>query len=407
VARCVGPPRPCACRFFGRASLPLHLMRVHPRVTSIASIGQLTFAGPRFHVAGWHLLSCCSASGSDNVPTIRATHASSSIGRDGMLAMPRHERKAARKSRSFRRRQAPITRGQRRTLRELWPKYGLVMDFERRWDFDQIFAAAPGAAVTFDIGFGSGESLIEMAAMRPEENFVGIEVHKPGVAAALARLEAERLPNVKIAQGDAITALADHIEDGSLSSCCIFFPDPFPQDRDTERREVLRLVRPLLLSLLASKLHPGGTLHVATDVDGYAEHTVRVMSTWTPEKWPKTARPTSSTMPSGTAAAEDTELGFRQLGGVHREEQLQGEELTDGLRGGPQQQQREGSNGDTRLVSEVPGCWVGGETAERPSWRPLTKYEEKAREAGRRVRDFSYWLELPEAGLEAKIPAGA
>lgn len=65
------------------------------------------------------------------------------------------------------------------------------------------------------------------------------QVHKPGVAAALARLEAEGLPNVKIAQGDAITALADHIEDGSLSSCCIFFPDPFPQDRDTERREVL------------------------------------------------------------------------------------------------------------------------------------------------------------------------
>ncbi|CAM9506859.1 unnamed protein product [Ectocarpus sp. 12 AP-2014] len=383
-------------------------MRVRPRMTSFASIGQLTFAGPRFHVAGWHLVSCCSASGSDNVPTTRTTHASSSIGRDGMLAMPRHERKAARKSRSFRRRQAPITRGQRRTLRELWPKYGLVMDFERRWDFDQIFAAAPGAAVTFDIGFGSGESLIEMAAMRPKENFVGIEVHKPGVAAALARLEALGLPNVKIAQGDAITALADHIEDGSLSSCCIFFPDPFPQDRDTERREVLRLVRPLLLSLLASKLHPGGTLHVATDVEGYAEHTVRVISTWTPEKRSKTARPTSSTTPSDTAAAEDTELGFQQLGGVHWEEQLQGEKFADGMRGGPQQQQRAGSNGDsTRLVSEVSGCWVGGETAERPSWRPFTKYEEKAREAGGRVRDFSYRLELPEAGLETKIPAGA
>lgn len=117
-----------AGRFFG---LTLHLMRVHPRWTSVASISQLTF-GPRFQVAGWHLASCCSASGSNSVPTPTTQQATSSMGRDGMLAMPRHERKAARKSRSFRRRQAPITRGQRRTLRELWPKYGLVMDFERR-----------------------------------------------------------------------------------------------------------------------------------------------------------------------------------------------------------------------------------------------------------------------------------
>lgn len=157
-------------------------------------------------------------------------------------------------------------------------------------------------------------------------------------------------------------------------------------------------MRPLLLSLLASKLQPGGTLHVATDVEGYAEHTVRVVSTWTPEKWPQTSRPSPSPMPSRRAAAKDQQLGFQQLRGVHREEQLQGEEFPDGMRGGPQRQQQGGNNGDsTRLVSEVSGCWLGGETAERPSWRPFTKYEEKAREAGRRVRDFAYRLELPVA----------
>lgn len=160
-------------------------------------------------------------------------------------------------------------------------------------------------------------------------------------------------------------------------------------------------MRPLLLSLLASKLQPGGALHVATDVDGYAEHTVRVMSTWTPEKWPQTVRPSLSPMPSRAAAAEGQELGLRQQleeRGVHRGEHLQGEEFTDGMDGPRQQQQGAGSKGDsTRLVSEASGCWIGGETAERPSWRPFTKYEEKAREAGRHVRDFAYRLELPVA----------
>eukprot|EP00903_Cladosiphon_okamuranus_P008617 g8264.t1 len=249
-----------------------------------------------------------------------------------------------------------------------------------------------------------------MAMMRPNENFVGIEVHKPGVAAALARLDAEGLSNVKIVQGDAITVLADNIEDGNLSSCCIFFPDPFPQDRDSDRR----LVRPLLLSLLSSKLRPGGLLHVATDVEVYAEHIARVVAeqnarsakppAFTEEKEEK-QNAISCSLPSQSSTAEAVaatgvegrrgNLGERKRRWV--EPIPRANPVEDQC--GPQRQQAggEGRGSSRPTLEEVSARWKGGETAQRPSSRPLTKYEEKARKAGRRVRDFRYRLELPAA----------
>ncbi|CAM9130283.1 unnamed protein product [Scytosiphon promiscuus] len=293
------------------------------------------------------------------------------------------------------------------------------MDFNRRWDFSEIFSTTPGAAVTFDIGFGSGESLIEMAVARPKEYFVGIEVHKPGVAAALARLEEEGLTNAKIVQGDAITALTDHVEDGSLSACCIFFPDPFPQDRDAGRR----LVRPLLLSLLSSKLRAGGMLHVATDVEAYAEHTVRVMNTMgAPENLLKPSSPSPSiSIPSWSPppAVELAQKEERNKAEVEsREENISRRagrlplenDASDSPVRSPQQEQQEGVKGDNdsgHPLDKIFARWLGGELQERPPSRPLTRYEEKAREAGRRVRDFTYRLESQTTSCQPTLAVAA
>eukprot|EP00752_Nemacystus_decipiens_P005652 g5115.t1 len=252
-----------------------------------------------------------------------------------------------------------------------------------------------------------------MAMMRPDENFVGVEVHKPGVAAALSRLEAEGLSNVKIVQGDAITVLADSIEDGALSSCCIFFPDPFPQDRDSGRR----LVRPLLLSLLSSKLRPGGLLHVATDVQVYAEHTARVVAqqnsrsskapdfterkeTQGTRSWSCASRRSPTAVVA--AAISATAGNGERIDSLEEPRYRWVEQKTPGAKPvgdapGPQRKQAGGEwqSSGRSPSEEVCVRWKGGETAHRPSSRPVTKYEERAREAGTRVRDFRYRLELP------------
>jgi tRNA (guanine-N7-)-methyltransferase len=132
--------------------------------------------------------------------------------------------------------------------------------------------------VIIDLGFGRGETTLALAQANPDACVLGIEVHKPGVAVAIQRLEAARLDatahcssNVKLVYADGIVVLADCVPDSSVSEVCVFFPDPFP---DSPER---RLIRPLLLDLLAQKLKPAGQLHIATDVDSYAAHVQVVM----------------------------------------------------------------------------------------------------------------------------------
>jgi tRNA (guanine-N7-)-methyltransferase len=132
--------------------------------------------------------------------------------------------------------------------------------------------------VIIDLGFGRGETTLALSQANPDACILGIEVHKPGVAVAIQRLEAARLDtavpfssNVKLLHADGIVVLADCVPDSSISEVCIFFPDPFP---DSPER---RLIRPLLLDLLAQKLQPTGQLHIATDVDSYAAHVQAVM----------------------------------------------------------------------------------------------------------------------------------
>jgi tRNA (guanine-N7-)-methyltransferase len=159
-----------------------------------------------------------------------------------------------------------MTDGQRRAGEELWPRYGIDLQAEERLSPQRHFGRS-GDGLVVEIGFGNGESLAAMAAAEPERLFVGVEVHRPGVGHLLQRLEALSIDNVRVVVGDAVLLFERHIDDDSLAAVQIYFPDPWPKKRHHKRR----LIQPALLSLLASKLQPGGELHMATDWPEYAE----------------------------------------------------------------------------------------------------------------------------------------
>jgi tRNA (guanine-N7-)-methyltransferase len=134
---------------------------------------------------------------------------------------------------------------------------------------DAVFGG-PGPVV-LDIGFGSGEALIELAEIRPDERVIGIDVHTPGVAAVLEAIEARGLANVRVAEGDALDLLG-RIPARSVAAVRIFFPDPWPKRRQRARR----LLRAEVVDRLVAILEPGGTVHVATDDQQYAGHVRQV-----------------------------------------------------------------------------------------------------------------------------------
>ena len=171
---------------------------------------------------------------------------------------------------------------------------------------------APGCLrdVVLDIGFGSGEALIELAEVRPHERVLGIDVHTPGIAAVLEAVESRGLRNVRVAEGDVID-LAARIPARSLATIRVFFPDPWPKRRQRGRR----LIRPEIMNRLVPLLRHGGELHLATDVEDYA--------------------------------------------------------------------------GQMSAVCEAVPELAGG-LIDRPSWRPITRYEQRAIDEGRRPVDLLY-----------------
>ena len=125
-----------------------------------------------------------------------------------------------------------------------------------------------------DIGFGNGDSTWQMAMEHPDENYLGIEVHPPGVGHLLLKLEEHGLRNVRIACSDAVEFLSDRVADASLAGVRIYFPDPWPKKRHHKRR----LVQPDFTAVLARRIRAGGVLHVATDWTPYAEHMLGVLA---------------------------------------------------------------------------------------------------------------------------------
>ena len=173
--------------------------------------------------------------------------------------------------RSFVRREGRITKAQERALTELWPRYGVDAG-DAPLDFRALFGRA--APVHVEIGFGNGDVLAAMAARHPEYDYLGIEVHRPGIGALLRRLEAAGLGNARVMRADAKEVLARNIPDAALSAVNIFFPDPWPKKRHHKRR----LIQPEFAELVRRKLQPGGMLHLATDWRDYAEQMLDVLS---------------------------------------------------------------------------------------------------------------------------------
>ena len=172
--------------------------------------------------------------------------------------------------RSFVLRQGRISNAQQRAYDTLLPRYGIPYS-PQVLDLAQIFGRH--ATKVLEIGFGMGETTAAIAARYPENDYLGIEVHTPGVGSLLKAIAEAGLTNVRIVQHDAVEVLRDMIAPVAFDAVHIFFPDPWPKKRHHKRR----LLQPEFIALLASRMKPGSYLHVATDWQEYAEQILDVL----------------------------------------------------------------------------------------------------------------------------------
>jgi tRNA (guanine-N7-)-methyltransferase len=174
----------------------------------------------------------------------------------------KHEKRTIR---SFVRRTGRLTPAQARALDELWPGFGCEPD-SGHLDLNLLFGRA--ADKVLEIGFGNGETFVLQAQENPQADYLGIEVHRPGVGHCLMQANKAAVKNLRVIQRDAITVLEQQIGDGALRRINLYFPDPWPKKRHHKRR----IVQAPFLDLCVSRLERGGSLHIATDWDEYAEH---------------------------------------------------------------------------------------------------------------------------------------
>jgi tRNA (guanine-N7-)-methyltransferase len=173
--------------------------------------------------------------------------------------------------RSFVRRAGRTTAAQQRALARLWSRFGV--DFSPApLDLDAIHGRQ--ADRVLEIGFGDGEALIDQAVANPTLDYLGIEVYSPGIGHCLLHAEARNVTNLRLICHDAVEVLTYQIADGAFRRINLYFPDPWPKKRHHKRR----LLQPDFLELAASKLHPGGALHIATDWQNYAEYIDEVIA---------------------------------------------------------------------------------------------------------------------------------
>ena len=176
--------------------------------------------------------------------------------------------------RSFVLRQGRMTKAQQQAFENNWQHYGIEYS-EAVLDLGSHFSN-PEQELVLEIGFGNGKSLAEMAQQSPEKNFIGIEVHGPGVGALLIEIEQRSLKNIKCIQHDAIEVLTHMIADNSVNAVQLFFPDPWPKKKHHKRR----IVKNEFLNLLHQKLAANGRFHMATDWWPYAEDAMEVLSAY-------------------------------------------------------------------------------------------------------------------------------
>lgn len=177
--------------------------------------------------------------------------------------------------RSFVRRTGRVTTGQEHALTALWSTYGIdYLNTDgsiQKLNFEQIFSNK--APIVLEIGFGNGEALLSMAEQYPEKNFIGIEVHPPGVGKVLSELKKRSINNVRLLQEDAILILQNSIAENTLSNVNLFFPDPWHKKRHHKRR----ILQTPFIELIKNKLISGGIFHMATDWEEYAEWSTELL----------------------------------------------------------------------------------------------------------------------------------
>jgi len=174
--------------------------------------------------------------------------------------------------RSFVLRQGRFTSAQQRAFDEYWPQFGV--DFSGQYiDLNELFGR--NAPKVLEIGFGNGDALYFAAQHDPARDYLGIEVHAPGVGHLLNILANENIKNVRIYRHDAVEVLEQEIEDGALTEIRIYFPDPWHKKRHHKRR----LIQTEFANLLVRKLHKNALLHLATDWEAYAQHMWDILDT--------------------------------------------------------------------------------------------------------------------------------
>jgi tRNA (guanine-N7-)-methyltransferase len=164
-----------------------------------------------------------------------------------------------------------ITEGQKKAFETVWPTYGLSL-FGGPINPHRAFNRE--AALVLEVGFGMGDSLLAMAQNEPEKNFIGIEVHPPGVGRLINNAAKQGVKNLKVYMADAIDVLEDCILDQSIDRFQLYFPDPWHKKKHNKRR----IVQPALMQLIRRKLSINGICHLATDWEPYAENMMEVMT---------------------------------------------------------------------------------------------------------------------------------
>ena len=180
------------------------------------------------------------------------------------------EVKYLRKIQSFVRRSGRISKAQSIGLNELWHDYGVDLN-EKKLDFNKLFLSKNN--VTLEVGFGNGDSLLEMAIDQPNQNFLGVEVYEAGVGRLINEANKNKLSNLKIIKDDAVEVLTNNILDNSISHFQLFFPDPWHKKKHHKRR----IVQISFLDLLSKKLKKDSVVHIATDWENYAEHIMELL----------------------------------------------------------------------------------------------------------------------------------
>lgn len=173
--------------------------------------------------------------------------------------------------RSFVRRLGRMSQAQERYYAEMMPAIGLPYAAQAV-DLDAVFGRP--APKILEIGFGMGETTARIAESCPQNDYLGVEVHTPGVGALCKLIAEKNLANLRICQHDAVEVVRDMLPEGSLSGIHVFFPDPWHKKRHNKRR----LIQPPFVALLASRLKPGGYLHCATDWEEYGQQMLEVLS---------------------------------------------------------------------------------------------------------------------------------